>query len=169
MQSHPSMPIIAGVQTPEPMGPYEPEREERLAYPAPAGLWAVGERLTWLSGLVLMLSAFMSWYAGSGDGLTIGVIGWHTGFSGKLVFFVGLAVVALVLLREAGIELPAAVPESLVVILLGSIATIVTLYRTISIPDRFLPADGRSIGLWISLLASIGVIVAGLLRAAEEL
>jgi hypothetical protein len=78
-------------------------------------------------------------------------------------------VVALALLREAGIELPAAIPESLVVIVLGSISTIVTLYRTISIPDKFLPADGRSIGLWISLLASIGVIVAGLLRAAEEL
>jgi hypothetical protein len=157
------------VQTPERMEPYGPEPEARPPYATPAGLWGLGERLEWLSGLVLMLSSFMSWYAGSGDGLTIGVIGWHTGFAGKLVFFIGLAVVALALLREAGIELPAAIPESLVVIVLGSISTIVTLYRTISIPDKFLPADGRSIGLWISLLASIGVIVAGLLRAAEEL
>jgi hypothetical protein len=164
------MPIIASVQTPERMEPpYERGADVGLGPPVPAGLWGAGERLTWLSGLVLMLSAFMSWYAGSGDGLTIGVIGWHTGFSGKLVFFVGLAVLALVVLREAGIELPAAVPESLVVIILGAVATIVTLYRTLSIPDRFLPADGRSIGLWVSLIAAIAVIVAGLLRAAEEL
>lgn len=170
MHSRPSFAHNRLVQTPERMDPeYGRGPEGRPGTPLPAGIWGLGERLTWVSGLVLMLSSFMSWYVGSGDGLTIGVIGWHTGFSGKLVFFVGLAVLALVLLREAGIELPAAVPESLVIVVLGAVATIVTLYRTISIPDRFLPADGRSIGLWISLISAIAVIVAGLLRAAEEL
>ncbi len=126
-------------------------------------------RLTWLSGLILLLSTLMGWYVGSGDGLTISVIGWHTGVLGKLVFFIGLAVLALVALREAGIELPATVPESLVVIALGALATVFVLIRLISIPERFLPADGRGVGIWISLLAALGVIVAGLLEAAEEL
>ena len=132
-------------------------------------LWAVGERLTPLAGLVLMLSALMGWYVGSGDGLTISVIGWHTGVLGKLVFFIGLAVIALVALREAGIELPPTVPESLIVIALGSLSTIFVLIRLISIPDEFLPASGRGIGIWISLLASLAVIGAGLLTASEEL
>jgi hypothetical protein len=61
------------------------------------------------------------------------------------------------------------VPESLVVIALGAVATVFVLIRLISIPERFLPADGRGIGIWISLLAALGVIVAGLLEAAEEL
>jgi hypothetical protein len=39
----------------------------------------------------------------------------------------------------------------------------------ISIPDEFLPASGRGIGIWISLLASLAVIGAGLLTASEEL
>jgi len=111
----------------------------------------------------------MGWYVGSGEGLTISVIGWHTGALGKLVFFIGLAVLALVALRQAGIELPATVPESLIVIALGALATVFVLIRIISIPERFLPADGRGVGIWISLLAAIGVIVAGLLEAAEEL
>jgi hypothetical protein len=132
-------------------------------------LWALGERLTWLSGLILLLSTLMGWYVGSGDGLTIAVIGWHTGVLGKLVFFIGLAVLALVALRQAGIELPATVPESLVVIALGAVATIFVLIRLISIPEQFLPADGRGIGIWISLVAALAVIVAGLLEAAEEL
>jgi hypothetical protein len=55
------------------------------------------------------------------------------------------------------------------VIALGAIATVLVLIRLISIPERFLPADGRGIGIWISLLAAVGVIVAGLLEAAEEL
>ena len=132
-------------------------------------LWGLGERLTWLSGLVLMLSSLMGWYVGSGQGLTIAVIGWHTGVLGKLVFFIGLAVLALVALRQAGIEPPATIPESLIVIALGALATIFVLIRLISIPEDFLPADGRGIGIWISLLSAIAVIVAGLLEAAEEL
>jgi hypothetical protein len=132
-------------------------------------LWALGERLTGLSGLVLMLSSLMGWYTGSGDGLTISVIGWHTGVLGKLVFVIGAAVLLLVGLRQAGIELPATVPESLVVIALGALATVFVLIRLISIPEQFLPADGRGIGVFIALLAAIAVIVAGLLEAAEEL
>ena len=135
----------------------------------PGGIWAAGEHLAWVAGLVLALSAFTGWYAGTGDGLTLSVIGWHTGTLGKLVFFVGVAVLALVALRETGIDLPAMVPESLVVIGLGSAGTILVLIRLISIPEQFLPANGRGIGIWISLFAAIAVIVAGLLQAGEEL
>ena len=166
------------MQTPEPL---EPE-DERTVEPAPppgprrepqirygGGFWGLGARLTWLSGLLLAVSAFTDWYAGSGDGITIGVIGWHTGALGKLVFFIGLAVLALYALREAGIELPATLPESLIVIALGALATIFVLIRVISIPDEFFGWRGRGIGIFISLIASLAVIAAGLLRAGEEL
>ncbi|MGI8421985.1 MAG: hypothetical protein ACR2MU_06970 [Gaiellaceae bacterium] len=161
------------METPEPLPdeieplPLAPE-PPRLAH-ATGAMWALGARLTWVSGLVLAISAFTDWYAGSGDGITISVIGWHTGALGKLVFFIGLAILGLRGLREAGIELPATVPESLLVIALGSLATVFVLIRAISIPDQFLPASGRGIGLWISLIAALATIVAGLLEAAEEL
>ena len=159
----------------EPSDPYPPERPAHREHERdpllmlPGGVWAMGERLTALSGFVLMLSAFMGWYAGSDEGPTIAVIGWHTGVIGKLVFLLGLAVVVLVVLRELGIELPATVPESLVIIVLGSLATILVLIRVISVPDRFFPFDGRGIGIWIALIAALGLIVGGLLRAGEEL
>ena len=110
-----------------------------MALAIPGGIWAMGERVTGLSGLVLMLSSFMGWYAGSDEGPTIAVIGWHTGVIGKLVFLLGLAVVVLVVLRELGIELPATVPESLVIIVIGALATILVLIRLISVPDHVLP------------------------------
>jgi hypothetical protein len=150
-----------------PPPPQEPERDVMLA--VPGGIWAMGERVTALAGLVLMLSSFMGWYAGSDEGPTIAVIGWHTGVIGKLVFLLGLAVVVLVVLRELGIELPATVPESLVIIVMGALATILVLIRLISVPDTFFPNDGRGIGIWIALIAAIGLIVGGLLRAGEEL
>jgi hypothetical protein len=96
------------------------------------------------------------------------VIGWHTGVLGKLIFFVGLVLLALAALREFGFELPPPIPESLVVIALGSLATIFVLVRLIDIPDSIVAA-GRGIGIWISLLAALAVIGGGLLTASEEL
>jgi hypothetical protein len=157
------------VQTPEPFPPEEPYVETRDRFAPDVGwIWGAGERLTWLSGLVLSLSTLMGWYVGVGEEPTIAVIGWHTGTLAKIVLVIGLAVIALHLLHQAGIVLPATVPESLVVIVLGSIATILVLIRLISIPEEFQPAS-RGIGIWISLVAAILVIVAGLLRASEEL
>jgi hypothetical protein len=163
------------MQTPDPAPPeerdepyYEPD-EEAFVRPA-TGFWALGGRLTWVAALVLAISSFTDWYAGpSTTGPTLSVIAWHTGVLGKLIFFIGLALLALAALREAGYELPPAIPESLVVIAFGSLAMIFVIIRLISIPDSIPPPAGRGIGIWISLLASLAVIVAGLLRASEEL
>jgi hypothetical protein len=155
---------------PEPTLPRAIDAPERRPAPSPIvpGYW--GERLAWIAGLVLSLSAFTDWYAGTQSyGLTLSVTGWHTGALGKLVFFVGLATLILEALRQAGIELPATVPESLVLIALGSLATIFVLIRLISIPETFFGTAGRGIGIFISLVAAILLIAAGLLRAAEEL
>src|SRR4051812_25551879 len=129
----------------------------------------MGDQLTWVAGLVLAISSFTGWYAGSGVGVKLAVIGWHTGVLGKLIFFIGFAVLAIVVLRLVGMGLPATVPESLVILGLGALATVFVLIRLIAIPDAVLPADSRGIGIWVSLLASLAVIAGGLLQAAEEL
>jgi hypothetical protein len=168
------MPILRPMQTPEPQpwaldpDPIEPHAAAR----PPAGLWALVDRLAWIAALVLTLSPFMDWYAGREAGagsFTLSVIGWHTGPLGKLVFLVGAVLLLLLGLREFGIELPAGVPESLVVIAVGALATIFVLVRLIWVPDQFLPANGRGIGIYVALIAALGVIAAGLLRAGEEL
>jgi hypothetical protein len=140
------------VEPSEPQPP--PEGEEAYFEPEPevivrpaGGFWALGGRLTWVAALVLTISAFTDWYAEHGlAGPTIAVIAWHTGALGKLIFFIGLVLIGLVVLREFGFELPPSVPESLVVIALGSLATIFVL-----IPDSIPPPAGAHRDL-ISLL-----------------
>ena len=129
---------------------------------------AFGDQLGFVSGLVLALSSFTGWYTGSGEGVTVSVLAWHSGTLGKLVFVFGAVIVALTVLRGFGITMPATVPESLVSISIGVLATIFVLVRLISIPDDFFIA-GRGIGIWISLVGAIGVIAAGLLQASEEM
>jgi hypothetical protein len=131
-------------------------------------LLSLGDQLGFVSGLVLAVSAFTAWYTGTGEGVTVSVVGWHTGTLGKLVFLLGAVIVVLVVLRELGVALPATIPESLVFIAIGVLATIFVLVRLISIPDDFFFA-GRGIGIWISLVAAIGVIAAGLLQASDEM
>jgi hypothetical protein len=133
----------------------------------PGTLRAPGEGLAWIGGLVLALSSFMSWYTVSNEGFTVSVTGWHTGALGKLVFFVGLAVLAFLVLRATGFELPPDLPVGMVIAGLGALGTVFVLVRLISIPDDFAPA-GRSIGIWISLLSALLLIAAGLLKSAEE-
>lgn len=110
----------------------------------------------------------MGWYSGSGDGVTFSVLGWHTGTLGKLVFFLGLAVLVLLTLRATGFNLPQTLPAGMAVAGVGALATVFVLIRLIDIPDDFEPAAGRSVGLWISLAAAVLLIVAGLLQSADE-
>jgi hypothetical protein len=145
-----------------------PSERGRRSFPGAGELSGMGDRLTFLFGILLAMSALTGWYSGEGNGTTVSVIGWHTGTVGKVVLFLGLAAVLLVVLREVGVSLPASVPESLVAIGIGSIATILVLVRIISIPDSFFFAS-RGIGIWISLACAIGIILAGLLEASEEL
>ena len=79
------------------------------------------------------------------------------------------ATLILEALREAGILLPAAVPDRLLLIALGALAVIFVLIRLISVPDTYFVSTGRGIGIYISLLAALGLLGAGLVRTAEDL
>jgi hypothetical protein len=140
----------------------------RLPFGGQVSIPGLGARVAFVFGLLLAASALTGWYTGPSEGTTVSVIGWHTGAIGKIVLFLGLAVVLVIAVREVGLSLPTAVPESLLAIVLGSAATILVLVRLISIPDTFFFAS-RGIGIWVSLVCAIGIIVAGLLEASEEL
>jgi hypothetical protein len=147
----------------------EARARERLAS---ATFKNTGEALAWLGGLVLALSSFMGWYSVSIGSFAAGesslsLLGWHSGVLGKLVFFVGLAVLVLLTLRATGYELPPSVPSGMVIAGLGALGTVFVLVRLIDLPDDYSPI-GRSIGLWISLVAALLLVAAGLLKSADE-
>jgi hypothetical protein len=144
-----------------------PSGRRRMSFPGAGELSGMGGRLTFLFGILLAMSALTGWYSGEGNGTTVSVIGWHTGTIGKLVFFTGLAVLVLLLLRATGLDLPPVFPVGAAVASLGALGTILVLVRLIDIPDSFVGA-GRGIGIWISFVAGLAVVGAGLLEASEE-
>jgi hypothetical protein len=135
-----------------------------------ASLAFIGGRAYWIAGISLMLSAFMGWYSGSAvEGPVISVLGWNTGTIGKLVFVLGLAVILVALRGQVGVELPRSLPESVILIVLGTAATTLVLIRVISIPDQLAGTSNRGVGLWVALASAVAVLVSGFLRAGEEL
>jgi hypothetical protein len=158
----------------EPTGPTSerprPEAVERSPDSLVSRLAHAAGQVSWVAGLCLALSAFMGWYSGSApEGPTISVLGWNTGTIGKLVFVLGIAVIVLAARRPAGIELPRSLPESVLLVVLGTAATVMVLIRVVSIPDEYAGTTNRAVGLWVGLASAVVVIVAGLVRAGEEL
>ena len=122
------------------------------------GIWAAGDRIAWISGLVLMLSTFMDWYAGSGLGVKLAVIGWHTGTAREARVLHRARRrrrrgAPRVRLRAAGVDPrePRGARARC-----GSRPCSCSI-RVINIPDAVLPADSRGIGLWIASIAALGV------------
>jgi hypothetical protein len=159
------------IEAPQPGETRPPDRQLReVRLRARSSILALGAQLTWVTGLVLAVSAFTSWYSGqSVEGPTLSVTGWNSGTLGKFVFLIGIAVICLAALRRFGLAFPAAAPEPLIVTGLGALATVFVLIRLISIPASVVGTSGRSVGIWISLAAAVAVIGAGLLQAADEL
>jgi hypothetical protein len=132
-----------------------------------ASFWTPGEGLAWVAALIFTLSTFMGWYSGTIDGLKVSALGWDAGVLGKLVLVIGLATLALLTLRATGVSLPPTLPVGMVIAVLGAIGTTIVLIRLISVPDDYV-GFGRSVGIWISLVSAVLLIVAGLLKSAEE-
>ena len=134
------------------------------------------------SALVLFISLFLDWYNVSVEGLG-GVGGASQGGSawdalGPGDFFlllVVLAVLAIVAMRALGAE-PAGlpVPLSTIALGLGALALLYVLFRLlvspIDIPDALDDAVdvGRSIGIFLALLSTIGIVVGSFLSARER-
>ena len=77
----------------------------------------------------------MGWYSVSigsfaSDETSLSLLGWHSGVLGKLVFFIGLAVLPLLTLRATGYELPPSIPSGMVIAGLGALGTVFVLVRS---------------------------------------
>ena len=137
------------------------------------GEWMVGG---W--GLVLLVSLFLPWY-GVDTGLAERA-GWTayaplgaatvTGWESLDILDVILALVALAAIAvpivTAAYRVPA-VPLALesLVALVSLVATVLVLFRVIDLPDG---ADGRELGLWAALVATLGIFGSGLVAMRDQ-
>jgi hypothetical protein len=141
-----------------------------------------GDMIAAGSALVLFISLFLDWYNVSVEGLgglggsSQGGNAWDAlGPGDFFLLLVALAVIGIVVVRALGVE-PAGlpVPLSTIVLALGALAALYVLFRLIvtpvDVPDALDDAVdvGRSIGVFLAFLATLGITAGGFLSARER-
>jgi hypothetical protein len=170
----------------EPPAPTGPSR------PASSVDFSVVPRSVWISAggaLVLLIAVFLNWYkvtASIKGPLLNGsasdhISGWSSGVGGKLVALLALLALAawVVEVFVPTVTLPA--PGWMIAGGAGALSILFVLLKIVSKPDRaghFTSAQlksagldvsvSTSFGLWLSLLASIAVVVGAYLRMTES-
>lgn len=138
-----------------------------------------GDLVAGISGVILFLSLFLHWYSVS---VHIAGFSQSKGFSGWTVlsvidiilFIVAIIAVGVAVARAAGSIPRMAISPGLLVLGAGVLATLLVLFRIIDTPgdtSQFESAAvdiGRSFGIFISLLASLGVAAGGWMTWTEE-
>jgi hypothetical protein len=136
-----------------------------------------GDMIAAGAGLLLLISLFLKWYKVSAEGLvdvSASVSGWEAlGFIDILLFLIAIIAIAVAVARAANVMPSLPVSTGLLILGLGVIALLLVLFRLLSIPDEGagdLPGVdvGRSFGIFVALIAAIGVTVGGWLGWNEE-
>lgn len=120
----------------------------------------VGEWIVGASGVLLLVALFLPWY---GDPSS-------TAWESFTVLDVILALLALAAVTVPVVTAAQRVPalplavESLTA-LFGLLALILVLIRVLNLPGE---AHGREIGLWLGLVATLGIFAGGLIGMRDE-
>ena len=118
-----------------------------------AGEWIAGA-----AGLALLVSLFLSWYDGRSGWESLGILD-------VILAFVALNALAIPFVT-ASYRVPALpLAHQSLTVLIGIVALLLVVGRVLNIPDW---ADGREGGLWVGLLATLGVVAGGLLAMRDE-
>ena len=120
----------------------------------------VGEWIVGACGLLLLIALFLPWY---GDPSSTA---WEA-FTVLDVILMLLALAAIAVPIVTAIHRVPALPLALesLVALFGVLGVILVLIRVLNLPGE---ADSRDIGLWLGLLATIGIIAGGLVGMRDE-
>ena len=141
-----------------------------------------GEMVAAISGAVLLIVLFFPWY---GAEVSVGAFNvsasdsfnaWQAfGLIDLILFLVAITAIGLSLMRAMGVSLNLPQPPGLIIAAVGAIAVLLILFRLINTPGDFDAGDvpgvdldiSRKIGIFLGLLAAIGVAVGGWLAMNE--
>lgn len=150
-----------------------------------------GDLIAGGSALLLLIFMFFKWYGLEEDGEDVpeafedlaSFSAWESfAFIDILLFLIIAAVIAIVVIRLAGVQMPQLpAPLGVIILGLGALAVLLILFRLIVVPNpeieilgQTVNAEdgdgevGRSFGVFLGLLAAIGIAAGGFLSAQER-
>jgi hypothetical protein len=128
---------------------------------------STGDKVIGGSGIALFIFSFFPWFGVDTPIGSYSENGWSTVFS-LLAILIGVAMVVVVLLPAFGVELPElGMPWSQILFIAGIVAAVLCLLQLL-IGNSTAGFDlDRKIGVFLGLLAAIGLAAGGFLRKQE--
>lgn len=142
-----------------------------------------GDLIAGGGALLLLISLFLEWYNVSVEGLggVSGGVGLGNAFQALgigpiFLLLVALVVIAIVVVRALGVQIPQLpAPLSTIILGLGALAALYCLFRLIFTPDPDVPGGlddaidvGRGIGVFLAFLSTLAITAGGFLSARER-
>ncbi len=125
-----------------------------------------GDRISLGGAVVLFISLFLTWYKVSGGIISVSSNAFDTLKYTDILLLIGsIAVVALILLIAQGTVDAALSP---IVLVIGAVATLLVLFRLISIPVPDGIDASRGVGIFIGLIGAIAIAVGQVMKAQER-
>jgi hypothetical protein len=147
----------------------EPPAEERAV---DASRLSFGEQVAGASGLALLIFLFFPWYVEDAGLGPENMSAWSAfGFIDLLLFLIATLAIAMAVARAARLiptNLPA--PPGTIVAAAGALAALLVLYRLLELPSPAIAdADiGRKVGVYLGLIASLGIAFGGVTAMNES-
>jgi hypothetical protein len=91
---------------------------------------SLGRKLLLGAGVLLLIDTFLDWQQASSVFGTVGQSAWH-GFWGVLLGLMTIALVAWIIARAFGVELPDGIPEGLISLVLGGLILLFAVIKVI--------------------------------------
>ena len=117
-----------------------------------------GELLVGLAAALLAASTFLPWYRSFGE---YDISGWASGTWGPVVFFLGLAGVAIIGLRRVGVAVAFPVSYSLLLEGIGWASVLGLLIKRFRTPETFdvvgVSTNPLKMGFWVALVAAVAI------------
>lgn len=134
----------------------------------------LGDRVIAISGIVLFVFSFFTWFRPSVAGIDVNQSDSAWGFTlGAIGVLLGVALVVLVVLPAFGVELPPVLRKPIVPLVLGALAFAAILltvlfasYEFVGVADDAVDTS-RKFAAWVGLAASVGLLVGAILKRRE--
>jgi hypothetical protein len=132
---------------------------------------STGDKVIGGSGIALFIFAFFPWFTYDATFITVSQNGWHFFLTGIIPVLLGLIMIAFVIsTRLAEVDLPE-MPVKHAHLLLGlgvTAAVLVILRLLVGGDDNGSDVLDRTFGLFLAVLAAIGLAVGAFLNAKDE-
>ncbi len=135
-----------------------------------------GAKIAGGAGLLLLITMFLPWYSVSASfaGFEASNSGnaWEVfGFIDIILFLTAIAAIAVAVMSAQNRAGAMPLPPGQLLLGLGGLATLLVVFRVLSVPDGGIDVDGvdvgRKFGLFLGLIAAAGVAYAGKLLSDE--